>query len=432
MAAGQQDASLFCFYIAPGMLVDAQRQPGSVWEPAVVSGMPGDEAGMWELVGRTGDSCWKELVKHDSIRPRPRVATPVAGTRGRRIASKSEPVPPATTSALSTNATEIRELNSDCDELEKRLAALEAKHAAAVADAAASADPLMNLVDIAANVTHGDLHADLKHHIATARSAGVRFLVTPSMTVAGQRGARQTLSLARAHHGTVLACAGVHPFWSAAVVGGEARVDGVDCGPAAIAELREVAADPEVRCVGECGLDFSKPPQEKGGYPSPEAQLRWFELQVSLAVELEKPLYLHERDAHVEFLGVLRPLHRAGLLPPCVIHAFTGTEAELSAYRAMDFHVGVTGHLLRKKNPMVEWLPKYVPLSRLLIETDSPYMGFKGCRKTELTENNQKHTYPNVPASLPGVLEAVARSYGLSTVEVAAATTENARRLFSI
>ena len=98
----------------------------------------------------------------------------------------------------------------------------------------------------------------------------------------------------------------------------------------------------------------------------------------------------------------------------------------------MDFYIGVTGYLLRKKNPMVEWLPNHVPLSRLLIETDSPYMGFKGCRKTEPTENNSKHTYPNVPASLPILLQVVAKAYGVTDVEVAKATTENAKRFFSI
>jgi TatD DNase family protein len=329
-------------------------------------------------------------------------------------------------------ASEIRQMNSDCDALERRLAALEAKRAAAAAAATTSADPLLNLADVAANITHEDLRPDLEHHVSTAQSAGVRYLVTPSMTVDGPRGAQQTLNLARAHPGTILPCAGVHPFWAAAVVGDETRVDGAECAPAAVEALREVAANPEVRCVGECGLDFSKGPTEVGGYPAPAAQLRWFEQQVSLAVELAKPLYLHERDAHAEFLGVLRPLYSASMLPPCVIHAFTGSEEELSAYRAMDFYIGVTGHFLRKKNPMVEWLPHHVPLSRLLIETDSPYMGFKGCRKTEPTENNQKHTYPNVPASLPGLLQAVAKSYGVTDVEVAKATTENAKRFFSI
>jgi len=58
----------------------------------------------------------------------------------------------------------------------------------------------------------------------------------------------------------------------------------------------------------------------------------------------------------------------------------------------MDFYIGVTGHLLRKKNPMVEWLPKWVPLSRLLIETDSPYMG---ASSAPLMHNN------NIPYSLP-------------------------------
>lgn len=446
-AAG--DSSLFCFYVAPQMRVDARRRPGLDWEPAVVTSMPGDALGMWEVSGGTGDSSWSERVRYDSLRPRRCVAAPTAGSRSPLAEAEGAPCEtPAKNEReretdrervrerpAAQNAVEICALNSDCDVLERRLAALEAQQATATAAAAppaTSADPLMNLVDVAANITHDDLRAELERHVSTARSAGVRFLVTPSMTIGGPRGVQQTLDLACEYPGTILACAGVHPFWAAEKVGNQTRMDGADCAPAAVETLRQVAERPEVRCIGECGLDFSKAPTEDGGYPAPAAQLRWFELQVSLAVELEKPLYLHERDAHEEFLAVLRPLHAAGMLPPCLIHAFTGSEEQLSAYRGLDFHIGVTGHLLRKKNPMVAWLPKHVPLSRLLIETDSPYMGFKGCRKTEPTENNQKHTYPNVPASLPAVLQEVARAYGLTAAEVAATTTENARRFFSI
>lgn len=412
------DPSLFCWYIAPGMRVDVRRAQSLAWEPAVVTASPGDTLGVWKVSGCKGDSSWTDMVRYDCMRPRSYRLTPATG-----CAPTTEIAAP-----VAQNALEIRELNADCDALEMRLAALEARQAVAVT----SADPLMSLADIAANVAHDDLRADLEHHVSTARKAGVRFLVVPSMTIDGPRGAQQTLDLARGHRGTVLPCVGVHPFWASAIVGTQTRVDGADCVPATVDALRQVAANPEVRCIGECGLDFSKGPTEDGGYPAPEIQLRWFEQQVSLAVELEKPLYLHERDAHAEFLAILRPWHAAGTLPPCVIHAFTGSEEELVAYREMDFHIGVTGYLMRKKNPMVGWLPKHVPLSRLLIETDSPYMGFKGCRKTEPTENSQKHTYPNVPAALPGVLRAVAESYGITPVEVASATTRNAKRFFSI
>ena len=74
---------------------------------------------------------------------------------------------------------------------------------------------------------------------------------------------------------------------------------------------------------------------------------------MSIAVELGKPLYLHERDAHSPFVAVLRPLHTAGMLPPCVVHAFTGTETELEAYCGMDFYIGVSGFICRKKNHQI-------------------------------------------------------------------------------
>lgn len=418
------DSTLFCFYIAPGMLVEARRAPTGAFEPAVVVGFPRDTLGAWELTGGQGDSAWAQSVSFDCIRPRRAFAAAAAAQPAGAAAVATAAAPAAT--APAAHAAEVREMNVDCDTLELRLAALEAKQA----DAAAAADPLLNLADIAANVTHDDLRGDLEQHVATAVSAGVRYLVTPSMSADGPRGAKQTLQVARANPGRIFACAGVHPFWAAEEVGSEQRVDGADCTPAAVEALREVAAAPEVRCVGECGLDFCKPPSEAGGYPEPEAQIAWFEACVSIAVELEKPLYLHERDAFAQFVAVLKPLHTANMLPPCVVHAFTGTEAELEAYRGMDFYIGVSGFICRKKNPMCAWLPKLVPLSRLLVETDSPYMGFKGCRKTEAS--GEKDNYPNVPASLPMVLDAVAKCYGVTPAEIAEATTSNARRLFSI
>jgi hypothetical protein len=300
MAATAADPAMFSFYIAPGMLVEAQREAGAPYEPAVVSGMPRDVLGAWELTGGEGGSAWTQQVRYERIRPRRRFAAPaVAASPGASSGGAASPAG----AVVVPHAAEIREMNTDCDSLEARIAALEAKRAAAAADAADAANPLLNLADVAANITHDDLRAELEHHVATARSSGVRFLVTPSMSADGPRGARQTLALARAHPGRVLPCAGVHPFWAAALVGAESRVDGADCVPGAVEALREIAASREVVAVGECWLDFSKPPTEAGGYPARDAQLRWFEAQVSLAVELKKPLYLHERDAFAEFVG---------------------------------------------------------------------------------------------------------------------------------
>lgn len=115
-------------------------------------------------------------------------------------------------------------------------------------------------------------------------------------------------------------------------------------------------------------------------------------------------------------------------LPPALMHAFTGTEEELEAYRGLDFYIGVTGFVCQRSVQLREFLPRHVPLERLMIETDAPYMGFKGCRAGEADRRKEK--YPNVPAALPRVVEAVAECYGVSGERIAAATAANARAFF--
>jgi TatD DNase family protein len=213
--------------------------------------------------------------------------------------------------------------------------------------------------------------------------------------------------------------------------------------------------------VGECGLDASE------GFPPLAAQVPWFEAQVRLAMRLRKPLFLHERGASTLFLEVLRTCSAeaaataaaaeggreeeevgggcvwgggaaaaaaAGLPPPllpvpAVVHCFTGTEAELAAYAAAGFHVGVTGHVCESAE-LREWLPRHVPLSRLFVETDAPYMGWKGCRAQMAKKKGSK--YPNVPAALPAVVEAVAAAYGVPPAEAAEVTAQNARAFFGM
>ena len=196
--------------------------------------------------------------------------------------------------------------------------------------------------------------------------------------------------------------------------------------------LRARVTDPLVRCVGECGLDTSR------GFPPLAAQLPWFEAQVELACEVRKPLFLHERGAFEPFCEVLdraavRYSGRGGL-PPVVVHCFTGTESELAAYRERyGAYIGVTGYMLANAQhgaALSEWLPRHVPLDRLLVETDAPYMGFKGCRGTEPRKRGSK--YPNVPAALPQVAAAVAGYYGVAVSELAARTTANASAFFGM
>ncbi|CAM9854872.1 unnamed protein product [Pylaiella littoralis] len=285
----------------------------------------------------------------------------------------------------------------------RRLARL---HTATVAGSSST-----DLVDVDANLLHADLSDDIDHHIQVASSAGVKQFVVPGSTVEDSHGA---LELANRKPNVVFPTAGVHPY----------HVEG--CGPLedAMANIATLASMDEVRCVGECGLDYSE------GFPSAELQLPWFERQVELACKLKKPLFLHERAASVDFVEVLRRCDSLLGLPPCLVHCFTGTDKELATYVEMGFFVSVAGGICREKSGAVlREAVKRVPLDRLMVETDAPYLGFTGCRKGHSKPKKQN---PNVPSALPAVVQVLADCRGLSFDDIARATAENSRVFFGM
>ena len=312
----------------------------------------------------------------------------------------------------------------------------------------------ITLVDADCNFLHEDLQPHLLHHIQRATQSQpfpVTQFITPCVCL---RDLNKALQLGIDHPNVIFVTAGVHPFWSAATVNALPREGGCDFTEQAMDQLADMAANDTFRCIGECGLDLVRPPTHpKGnGFPCLATQLPWFQAQVSLAVNLKKPLFLHERKAHQAFLEVLDPyldLNAKGIpgkerrLPPCLVHAFTGTENELKAYRQRDFYIGITGFILEKtaSAELRQCLATLVPLHRLMVETDAPYMGFKGCRDGEEKEfqidgkiykNRKKDKYPNVPASLSKIVVAIADIYNVSPEDIAMATSDNARRFFDL
>lgn len=214
--------------------------------------------------------------------------------------------------------------------------------------------------------------------------------------------------------------AGVHPYNAHATPT-----------PEELEALRELLVRDEVRAAGECGLDYSP------GFPGAETQREWFQAQLDLACVLRKPLFLHERLAFDDFSAMLDDARaRAdGYLPPAVVHCFTGTERELDAYIDRGFYIGVTGFLCKQTHgAALRDMVKRVPLDRLVVETDAPYMGFLGCRALEPGDarKNKKQQYPNVPSALPRVVTVVADALGLSPQRVAEMTRANARRFLRL
>lgn len=286
------------------------------------------------------------------------------------------------------------------------------------------------LLDFDANLLHIDLVGDMERHIVTAQDAGVAYFVVPGSTM---RDSEQALALSRQRPASVLATVGIHPFRASEIV---------YC-PDALDALEVLVADDHCLAVGECGLDYSD------GFPAREAQLPWFRAHLQLAAKYDLPLYLHIRDAHGDFLRAMDDEKPPASVSVCV-HCFTGSTAELAEYCRRGYYISLSGHVIRMQakskqpgeaqgsdlaaNPvadqacLAEWL-RLIPPDRLLIETDAPYMGFKGCRATEVTKKAQN--YPNVPASLPLVARAVASAGGIDYEELAARTTANALRFFS-
>ena len=259
-----------------------------------------------------------------------------------------------------------------------------------------------DLVDIGANLTNKSFSHDLEDVIARARAAGVRRMVVTGTSVEGSHAA----AALAAGDPDLFATAGVHPH------------DAKMCDEATLPALRSLLAAPDVVAVGECGLDYNR------NYSPPDAQREWFERQVELAVELGKPLFLHERDAADDFVAILSR-HR-DRVPRAVIHCFTGDAATLDRYLALDLHVGITGWICdERRGGHLHELVGRIPADRLMIETDAPYLLPRTLRPKPEGRRNE-------PAWLTEVLRTVAECRGETIEAVAAATTRTAEAFFGL
>jgi TatD DNase family protein len=261
----------------------------------------------------------------------------------------------------------------------------------------------MTLVDIGINLAHGSYDPDRTEVIARARAAGVGQMI---VTGSSLDSTRRAIDLARSHQRILFATAGVHPHHAS------------DLDAAALGALRELVASPEVVAVGECGLDYFR------DFSPRDAQRRGFAQQLALAAASGKPVFLHQRDAHSDFLAILR--EHAREVPRGVAHCFTGTGEELAAYLELGLAIGITGWICdeRRGRHLVS-LMKEIPADRLMIETDGPYLLPRDLAPKPASRRNE-------PAFLPHVAAAVARARGEPPEELAAHTTAAARALFRL
>lgn len=261
----------------------------------------------------------------------------------------------------------------------------------------------MDLIDIGANLGHESFDHDLDAVLARARAAGVGRMV---VTGASRAGSVRALELARAHPGLLWATAGVHPHHA------------VECTAEAIAELRALQAEPEVVAAGECGLDY-----HRDFSPRPAQRLA-FERQLELAAETKLPLFLHQRDAHGDFLAIMKDFE--GRLGPVVVHCFTGSREECFDCLDQDWHIGITGWLCdERRGKHLREFVKDIPASRLMVETDAPYLLPRTVRPMPSHRRNE-------PMYLAHIVEELARDRGEAVETTAAATTAAAAAFFRL
>lgn len=259
------------------------------------------------------------------------------------------------------------------------------------------------LIDIGLNLTHDSFDVDRDDVVQRAQEAGVSQMI---LTGASEEGSRAALNLARRYPGRMFSTSGVHPHHAK------------DCGEETIQVLREVAKAKEVVAIGECGLDFFR------NFSTPEIQEEWFEKQLELAVETGLPLFLHERDAFPRFGEILK--NYRDRIRGAVVHCFTGSEEALKAYLDLGCSIGITGWICDERRGLgLRDLVRFIPLDRLMLETDAPYLLPRDLKPRPKSQRNE-------PFHLPHVTRAVAKCMGRDEVEVALATTENARRFFGI
>jgi TatD DNase family protein len=261
----------------------------------------------------------------------------------------------------------------------------------------------VQLIDIGANLTHDSFDHDRDAVLERAREAGVRQMV---VTGASREHSPKALALAQAHPGLLFATAGVHPHHA------------VEYTSECDAELRALQAHPEVVAVGECGLDYFR------DFSPRPAQRRAFERQLQIGADTGKPLFLHQRDAHDDFMAVMREFD--GRIGPAVVHCFTGTREELFAYLDQDWHIGITGWLCdERRGTHLRELVRSIPAHRLMIETDAPYLLPRTVKPAPSHRRNE-------PMYLAHIVEELARDRGEDVATTADATVATSRAFFGL
>lgn len=259
------------------------------------------------------------------------------------------------------------------------------------------------IIDIGINLMHRQFDRDREEVILKAENNSVTPLIITGTSV---RDSIKAANYAGGYSGKLYSTAGVHPH------------DAKNCNSKTVKELERLAKQPQVVAIGECGLDYDR------DFSPREVQRKWFEEQICLAEALDMPLFLHERSAFCDFKDILE--RHKDICKKAVVHCFTGSGAELQAYLRLGCSIGITGWICdERRGQHLRSLIKLIPIDRLMIETDGPFL---------LPRNmtGQPQDRRNEPSFLQHIVKDIAKCLGKDVEQVARATFENTKQFFQI
>ncbi|MDR0912427.1 MAG: TatD family hydrolase [Methanobrevibacter sp.] len=204
----------------------------------------------------------------------------------------------------------------------------------------------------------------------------------------------------------IYSTAGIHPH------------NAIEFNENSLNSLEKIAKSPNVKAIGECGLDYNR------DFSPRDIQREVFEKQIQLAIKLDMPLFLHDRESCVDFSKILEKYQED--LDKFVVHCFTGTKEELEIYLDLGAYVGITGWICderRGKNLLK--LINDIPLDKLMIETDAPFL-----IPRNLDPKPKKHR--NLPKYLPHIAKTIAIELGEDEKKISEVTYKNTVDFFNL
>ena len=258
----------------------------------------------------------------------------------------------------------------------------------------------ISYIDIGVNLLDESFNKDLDEVLDRSFGSNVNILINTSSSI---EEAKRSLDLTERYPSKIYTTAGIHPH-NASMADEQLK-----------SNLLEIIKNKSVVAIGECGLDYFR------NFSPKEKQLSVFKTHLEAAKETGLPLFLHQRDAHEDFLSCLNDMLDAPILG--VAHCFTGNADQMKTYLDMGLYIGITGWICdERRNDELIQAVKQLPLDRVLIETDSPYLIPRSLKKSSRNE----------PMYLPVIAEKLAAEMGIGPSALVAHTVSNSMKLFNL